>query len=78
MGQDQDLDTAVLSSLTALITDKIKLPESGCISQLKRMFLIKIIPVEKEVKYTSLAKFFALAITSRVSGKTRYKAESIY
>lgn len=53
MGQDRDLDTTVLSSLTALITDKIKLPESGCISQLKIMFLIKIIPVEKEVKYTS-------------------------
>lgn len=78
MGQDQDLDTAVLSSLTALITDKIKLPDSGCIAQLKIMFLIKIIPVEKEVKYTLLAKFYALAITSPVSGKTCYKSESMY
>lgn len=48
------MDTTVLSSLKALITDKIKLPEPGCISQLKIMFLIKIIPVEKEVKYTNL------------------------
>lgn len=45
-----DLDTAALSSLRALIMDKIKLPESGCISQLKIMVFIKIIPVEKVVK----------------------------
>lgn len=45
------MDAMVLQSLKALITDKIKLSESGCISLLKIMVLIKIIPGEKEVKY---------------------------
>lgn len=48
-----DLDTTALSSLRALIIDKIKLPESGCITQLKIMAFIKIIPVEKVVKCTN-------------------------
>lgn len=44
MGQDQNLDTILRSSLTALITDKTKLPEPGCeYFTIKNQSLIKII-----------------------------------
>lgn len=55
MGRDQNLDAVLQSSLTALITDKIKLPEPGCeyFTIKNQSFLIKIIPLKKELKYTN-------------------------